>query len=442
MNKPNWKWIFCPVLLSLLLMGCTNKKVGSAKETTITFASVYNPSDAGIKIIEKSLDEFEKGNPQIKIKRLWLSPNYRDYSQKLLTMFAGSTSPDIFRVAPDMLPQFIQKEALLPLDGYVEKSKTIFLKDFFPQVLYKYQFDGKEFGKGSIYGFGTDWSPDFALFYNKDLFDKAGLSYPTKSFSWEEYLEVAKKLTIRDKNGRATQFGTLLPRLDLLILQNGGEIFSPDGRKCLLDRPETTEAIQFLYDLRNKYQAAPSLSEEATVDEINFFAAGKLAMFFSGRYLVSDVQRIAGNKLRWSVAPSLHKKKRVNMITGPCGWAISSKSAHPKEAFNLLEYLVAGKGELKLAEIGYNIPVIKKVAYSDAFLTNLTHPQGINKLFLEEAEYSFSSPLNFYVPTERWRQIMDDEIELVYLNKKTPSGAAKDMASRINDLIISQIQKK
>ena len=103
-----------------MVTGCA-KRESFEKQTTITFACVYSSTDAGIKIIKESLDEFEKSNHEIKIKRLWLSQNFSQYSQKILTMIAGGTPPDIFRMAPDMLPQFIQKEVLLLLDEYIRK---------------------------------------------------------------------------------------------------------------------------------------------------------------------------------------------------------------------------------------------------------------------------------------------------------------------------------
>ena len=434
--------VLLSVSLLFMIAGCAKKEV-SKDHITITFACIYSPLDEGVKIIEKSLNEFEELNPKIKVRRLWLSGSYQQYFQKILTMIAGGTPPDIFRTSTDMLPPLMQKGLLLPLDEYIKNSNALSSDDFFPQVLHKYRFDGKEIGKGPVYGLATDWSPGYALFYNKGLFDEAGISYPTKSLSWEEFLEIAKKLTIRDEGGRAKQFGTLVPPLTLLIYQNGGKVFSEDGKKCLLDSPEVVESIQFLHDLRNKFRVAPSLSEGRDMSNIvALFHTGGLGMFFSGRYRVPSLEKLVNKKFSYSVAPSLQRKNRVNLLTGPCGFVISSRTKHPEETFRLLEYLVAGEGEIRLAEIGYNIPVIKKIAYSDSFLTNPDHPEGINKLFLEEVIYTVPSPINIYISADRWHGIINEELDWVYLERKTPEEAAKTMSIRINKLISSQMQKK
>ncbi len=434
-KKLNWKWKILPFISLLFLITSCAKREVKKGQITITVAGGYTVTDEGWRIIGESLKKYERLNPDIKIRTNWIAG--QNYYGKILTMIAGGTPPDIFRIKPNMVTQFIQKGILLPLDDYIKESKVLSLGNFFPQVLHKYRFDGKEIGKGPVYGFGTDWSPDFALFYNKSLFDKAGLPYPKKSLSWKEYLDIAKKLTIRDKRGRAKQFGTLLPPLELLVYQNGGKIFSEDGKRCLLDSPEAIEAIQFLYDLRNKYRVAPSLGEAVTSDIFTLFQTGRLATFFSGRYLVPNIDKVVGKRFSWSVGPSLHKKKRANMIIGPCGWVISKKTKHPEESYKLLEYLVSGEGEIDLAEIGYNIPVIKKIAYSDTFLNNPNHPEGINKLFLDEVKYAIPSPLTPYAPTDRWEGIIGDEMELVYLEKKSPEEAGKDMAEKINNLLSS-----
>ena len=68
-----------------------------------------------------------------------------------------------------------------------------------------------------------------------------------------------------------------------------------------------------------------------------------------------------------------------------------------------LEWLVVGDCEKELARIGYNIPVIKKIAYSDLFLTNPNHPEGFNKIFMDEVEYTIPSPLTPHAPKDFWK---------------------------------------
>lgn len=424
--------ILALIFMGIAMAGCKAKTEGKGA-VTISLACTYSPIDIGCQIIDKSIDEFMKVNPDIKVKKLWFT---KDYTTQLMTMIAGGNPPDIFRVGPDLVPTYISKGILMPLDGFIAKSNTLKLEDFFPQVLWKYRFDGKAIGQGSIYGFGTDWSPDFALFFNKDIFDKAGIKYPEKSLSWEEFRDVAGKLTVREAGKK--QFGCLPPPIQVLVYQAGGKVFSEEGKKCLLDSPQAIEAFQFLLDLRLKDKVVPSQGEVQDTNQLQLFQTGRLAMFFSGRHYVPIVSNAVRN-FKWGVAPALHHKKRVNMVTGPFGWVMSKNVKHPEAAWKLMEWLVAGNCEKELAKAGYNIPVVKKIAYSDLFLTNPNHPAGFNKMFLDEVAYTIPSPMTVSVPTDRWQKIISEEMDLAYLGKQTAEQAAKNVAKKINELIAENL---
>lgn len=427
--------IFC---LAILLPGCGGNKVGDQGKITVVIACTYNPIDIGCQIIDKSLDEFMKRNPDIKVKKIWLT---EQYNAKLLTMIAGGNPPDIFRVSPDYIPTFAQKGILEPLDKYIAKSSVFKLDDFYPQVLYKYKYNTqhKTIGKGPIYGFGTDWSSDYTLFYNKDMFDKAGLSYPTGSMSWAEFRQTALKLTRVGDSGK--EFGCRLVDVIPLIYQNGGSVFSPDGKKCLLNSPQAVEAFQYLVDLRIKDRVMPSASDMQAQNQLQLFQTGRLGMFLSGRHFVPIMQKqIKG--LNWGVAPGIHQKKRINMVIGPFGWVMSSKTRHKEAAWKLMEHLVVGDGVKELARAGYNIPAVKKIAESDMFLSNPNHPAGINKVFMDEVKYTVPSPLTPYAPTDRWQGIIAGELELACLKKQTAQQAAWNATRKINELLAENIGNK
>jgi len=408
-------------------------------KVTISIALTMSPTDIGWQIIDKSIDKFMEENPDVYVKKILIGGNYRT---KILIMVAGGIAPDIFRVVPDMVVTYISKGILMPLDEFVINSKVLKLEDFFPAVLHKYKFDGKTIGKGSIYGFGTDWSPDKTLFFNKTMFNEAGIEHPAKSLSWEEFRDIARKLTYRA--GGKKQFGCLLSETDipLLVYQNGGKVFSEDGKKCLLNSPEAVEAFQFLVDLKVKDKIMPSYSESESQKSnlLELFQTGTLGMLLSGRYYVPNIQKLVKN-FEWGVAPGLHQKKRVNVVTGPCGWGMSKGVKNPQEVWKLMEWLVVGECEKDLAKAGYNIPVVKEIAYSELFLTNPDHPEGINKIFMDEVEYTIPSPVTPYIMTDRWRNIIGAELELAFLGKQSAEEAACNAAQRINAVIKTNLRK-
>ncbi len=424
---------FC---LVIALSGCGSNKDEEQSKITITIACGYSPTDVGCQIIDKSLDEFMKQNPDIKIKKVWFT---QQYWTKLMTMIAGGTPPDIFRLAPDYIPTYVQRGTLESLDKYIAKSRALKLEDFYPQTLYKYKYDAesKTVGQGPIYGFGTDWSPDCTLVYNKAMFDKAGLPYPTGSMSWEEFRQTAQKLTAGE--GGQKQYGCLISDISMLVAQNDGSVFSPDGKTCLLDSSQAIEAFQYIVDMRAKDRCMPSIGDLQNSNLLQLFQTGRLGMFLSGRFYIPILQeQVKGFK--WGVAPGLQQKKRVNIVTGPFGWVMSSKTKHPEAAWKLMEYLVAGNCEKELAKAGYNIPVIKKIAESAIFLSNPKHMAGVNKVFMDEVKYTVPSPLTPYAPTDRWQKTVSDELDLAYLGKQTARQAAVNATRKINQLLVEGLR--
>ncbi len=102
---------------------------------------------------------------------------------------------------------------------------------------------------GRIYGFPTNVG-HWAMWINKDMFDRAGEPYPEGPWKWDEFVKVAQRLTLRDEQGRITQFGFLgfWGMWPHFVLQWGGHTFSDDGTRCTLDSPEAIAAVQFLHD--------------------------------------------------------------------------------------------------------------------------------------------------------------------------------------------------
>jgi len=291
-----------------------------------------------------------------------------------------------------------------------------------------------------LYGLPKDWSTDCIIF-NKDLFDNARVDYIKESLSWEEFLSIAKKLTRRDENGRIINFAFFGRPYFSWIYENGGKIFSEDGTKCIIDRPEAVEAIKFMIDLSVKYRVNPttSMRKIKQFSKNSMFVSGRLAMVFVGRwYYPFILEKMKG--VRWGVAPNIHGKKRLTPF-GANGYAISRQTKHPDEAWKFLEFLAGKEGQTLTARKGWNIPSMKEVAYSNAFLNNPNHPPGLNKMFLEEAEHAVPYPISQYIEYNRYLDIIEREIELAELGKKTVEEALKKSANQIN-LIMEENQSE
>jgi len=286
------------------------------------------------------------------------------------------------------------------------------------------------------------------LIYNKDLFDEESLSYPEGSWTDKEYLEAAKRLTVHDSAGRIKQIGfDKIPSPITIVIQMGGDWWSEDYRKCLLDTPEAIKAFQLWYDWQEKYQVCLKQLVGGGVlnDQGNFaFKEGKAGMNLVGRCEIPDLVKYIGDKFRWGVAPlPLTNNSRREPIYYPAGWAISAYTKHLSEAWRFIEYLGSKEVNIKTAELGWNLPARKEVAYSEHFLyhtVTVLHPEGLNEIFLKQVDTLYMRTLNPYIPiTKALDEILVSELH--YENIEKDGGKVDNALHRAVEKINKEIAK-
>ncbi|MDN4526671.1 ABC transporter substrate-binding protein [Fictibacillus fluitans] len=332
--------------LSVFLSGCSGSKSesasGGSKDVTLRIL-VWNNNPEGTKLEGKIFRAFEKENPGIKVKQVFAP--YDKFNDKFLTMSAGGDQPDLVWIQPSAFGQFVSKGVLMDLsDKKIDKGA------YMPNVMKLGQVDGKQ------YALIRDAST-FQLGYNKDLFDAAKVPYPKDNWTWDDFLDAAKKLT-KVKNGKTVQFGMENFYTSELLVENGGGIVSKDGKKVIIDSPESIEAVQFGSDLINKYHVQPTSAQSQGLS--NMFLAGQAAMKMMGPWDWADTAKNA--KFKWDVVP-LPAGKAGNVSASaylPIG--IGKGTEHPDEAFKLLTFLSSGKGQDMQAKTLSAVPVVKRNA--------------------------------------------------------------------------------
>lgn len=161
------KIIIC-LVFCCLLCGC-----GKNSAVTIKFASWGSKSE--IDIIKPILTDFEKQNPDIKIEFMHIPQNY---FQKIHLLYASNTAPDVIFINNLYLPIYANAGVLEPVGDWAD------LEQYDENILKSLSW------KGVKYAVPRDIS-DLVIFYNKDLFDKAGIKYPDKNWTLDEFLKIA-----------------------------------------------------------------------------------------------------------------------------------------------------------------------------------------------------------------------------------------------------------
>lgn len=275
--------------------------------------------DAGIKATAKL---YEKSHPGTTINVTILP--WEQYEQKLQLAITGGKTPDIFQAASTAL-RLVESGKVLRLDDYIAKDPV--LSD--ANQTRTTAFDLAKFDGEHIDAFPLGTLCGMQLFFNQDLFDKAGVAYPTSSWTWDDFLAAAQKLTVT-KNGKTVQWGTTLGYLrgwdggwQSIAASNGmTKLLDKSGAapRLSVDQPSVANAWQFMQDLIYKYKVAPTLANEEVFKQSgNSFQSGKTAMIADGC---------------WQMGPYDNAIKNLGMTTLPVG--SSGQSVGPVWGNNMI----------------------------------------------------------------------------------------------------------
>ncbi|MBI5091824.1 MAG: extracellular solute-binding protein [Candidatus Hydrogenedentes bacterium] len=185
--------------------------------------------------------------------RLMLDPQNGQLEKVIVQSLAG-VGPDIFDCYYGWgLDAFVRSGIALDCtDEFARRGTDI--DEVWPCVKKLSVYEGRVYGHP-----GNAHAP--AVWFNKQLFDEAGVPYPSPDWTWDDFIEIAKRLTKRDERGRPLQLGFIgYWEWKSVVSEWGGHIFNPEGTRCLLDSPEAIAALQFMQDLTYKHHVAPSLS--------------------------------------------------------------------------------------------------------------------------------------------------------------------------------------
>lgn len=353
--------------LIFLLYGCQKNK--TSPEKVIKFLGPGSPE--AIARMNPLLKEFERLHPGVSVKPEY-PPGPNDIRQKLLIESAGGHSPDVVYLNDTYFPEFIKRGVFIPLDSLINKDKEFSINDFQPAAL-----GIAKFNTGKLYSLPPNFGT-YVIFYNKQMFKKAGLAYPKDGWNWEEFRETCKKLTKRDENGKNKQFAlTEWPVWGWLpmILQNGGQIINEKGQ-CVLNSPESLAALQFCKDLyiKDKVIASsltfPSSTQMSSLEIFN----GERAALVLGD-LGASFQ--FPKNIDWDmVAPPEKKGGEKYFHRGFWGYGITSSSKYQYLSWELVKFLTSEQVQKEL------ISGIKEGRYRKIGTVGMPTRRALEKDFL------------------------------------------------------------
>jgi multiple sugar transport system substrate-binding protein len=349
--------------------GSSSSSSSSNGVVNLTYALWDQYEEVGYK---QSIAEFMKQHPNIHVT-IEQTP-WAQYWQKLNTELVAGNAPDVFWDHLAYFPQFAQQGELMNLSPLIQQDK-VDMTQYYPTLVKEWTYNG------DIYGLPKDWDT-IAILYNKQLFQKAGVSVPT-NMTWNPtdggtFLQLAQKLTV-DQNGKhptdagfdakhVNQYGTVSMNTGQegfwnFIAMNGGTYLNKTfGQNYEFNQPASVQALQYLVDLINKYHVSPPASETnnntSGIAE-QLFEGGHAAMIVAGSWELTGVAQQAN--FPWGVAALPAGPKGVVSVFNGLTDAIYAKTQHPKEAWELEKWLGSPESEQIMGSGGYVWPGIQSV---------------------------------------------------------------------------------
>lgn len=426
------KYIGLVLVLLLLIFILTACQKGQQKSSDM-LRFMYWGDVQEIEIISNLVKQFEK-DTKIKVSAE-RAPSGPPYMEKVLTQFAGGNPPDVLFVEVNNFKKFAEKEVLEDLTPYLEKETAFKKKDFYPQIIDRFTINNK------LYVLPRDIAPICVVYYNKKLFDEAGVKYPTDDWTWSDLVKKGQKLTKKDAKGIYTQFGFVddWPIWESFVYSNGGSLVDnvKNPKRCTLDKKAAIDAVQFRADLIHKYKITPSPSQMTAMGGMgtsDMFVSGKVAMFYSGIWKTPLFRQI--KDFQWDVVMFPKGPTGIRAFsTGGSGYAIVKASKKKEAAWKLVTYLAGKQGQIELAKTGLAQPAMIKIAESEHFLDN--KPPKNKSIVLKGVKYVVFAPL-----MSEWEEInvslIAPAFDKIWSGKEKAAKILKEIVPEINESYFSK----
>ena len=314
--------------------------------------------------LDRIIAGFEEENPGVTIEVQTAA--FDDYFTQLQTRVAGGSAPDTFELNYENFVTYAEAGTLLDLDATV--GDAVDPSVFYPRAYEVFAQDGTQYGLPATFS-------NVVLFYNADLFDAAGMDYPTADWTWDDEAAAAEALTDAD----AGVWGTFQPvsffEYFKVLAQNGGEFFTADGTDVAFDSPEGVEAAEWL--LSKVGTIMPTEADMGGQDDAAMFKSGQLAMWHNG---IWQFAAMADADFTWDVVVEPGNTTDAshffaNAVVG------SATTEHPDEAAAWLQYIASSDTAVQTRlESDWELPAVADESLFEPWLA-LTPPANRAAVF-------------------------------------------------------------
>lgn len=392
---------------AVLQSGCGGGREGA----TLTIWETYN--DQEHPVFTEIVRMFEQAHPGCTVDVVRLP--FAGAEPKIITALTTRTEPDIARVDVSFLAKLAHRNALLQLDARVPSE---FANEILPVALASCRYRGQLFGL-------PDQTNGLCLFYNRELFRKAGLDPDRSPATWDELIAYGKRLTNRDEGvfgiGLRNSLWWSLP----FFYTHGAALLSDDGKHCLLNSPEGVRAFQLKVDMYRKHAIEGGAWRAGGIVDDLGFQNGRYAMILNGPWAVESLKK-TGIDFGVGLIPAGPGGSRTNV--GGNDLVVFRSTENPDLAAEFLMFVASETVQRMWSTSLGQIPV--NVKAMDAVLAE-EHPYL--SVFVEQMKTAIPRPQTPYYP--EIEALMNPEMQAALDDTKTVKEALDAAVAEIDKML-------
>jgi multiple sugar transport system substrate-binding protein len=335
----------------------------------------FNASGGNEETLKKMYEAFHKENPNITVDIETIG--YDDYFTQMQTRVAGGTAPDCYELNIENFAAYSSKGVLAPITG-------VDTGNFNQTALKAFQVDGTQ------YGLPGDFS-NVVLIYNKDLFDKAGVDYPTDDWTWDDALAAAKKIRALGKDYWGIYAPTTYNEFFKEAAQYGGSLLNADKTEFTINTDNNLKAAEMMIGKVTDSHVQPSDTDLAGMGDSDLFESGRLGMDVTGIWMFSTFKDACDFNWDCAVEPG-GTQKATHFFSNAL--VINASAAPEKQAAaaTWINWLASSDESAKMRiEASWNLPAISNTDVLSDYLKQ-TPPDNRQAVF-DSLNYLVTPPI-------------------------------------------------
>lgn len=384
---------------------------------TITYYT-FSAAPDHLEDLDQMIAAFEAEHPNIQVE-VETAP-FDDYFTRLQALIAGGEAPDVFELNYENFVSYAARDVLLNLEPLAQNDDAFSADIFYQRAYDAFKYEGEQQALPATFS-------TVVLYYNKDLFDQAGVDYPTEEWTWDDALAAAEEIADPD----AGTWGLYSPiqfwEFYKKAAQNECQFFNEEGTEATLDDPACVEALETMLSFVEA-GVMPGEEDLAGMSGDDLFSAGQLAMDVTGIWMFAA---FAEAPFAWDiqVEPGMAQKATHFFANGVAAFA---DTPHPEAAWEWMEFFTTSSemAEIRI-ESGWELPTLNNEAYVSGYLEQ-TPPENREAVF-GSLNYAITPPV-----IERQNEMQDSVNQLldqVKLGQLTPAEALQEADAQVEALM-------